>query len=741
MTSSPPSNSDPGDRHSSGFARLDQRVQRWIWEKHWTELRDIQEETIAAVLDDDRDILLAAATASGKTEAVFLPLCSRLSGQRAGIQVVYVSPLKALINDQFERLTTLCESLDLPVHRWHGDVGQGARQALLRAPSGVLLITPESLEAFFVLRASKIGPLLAGLQAIVVDEVHSFIGRERGRQLQSLLHRIEALAKRRIRRIGLSATLGDMMLAADFLRPGQGAAIRQIVSTAAGQEIKLQLRCYVGNGSEPGPVGAGAAATQGQDAREAITQHLFEALYGTDNLVFANSRQDVEEYTDRLRRLADSRRLPDVFWPHHGSLAKSIREEVEERLKKSEGAINVICTSTLELGIDIGSVTSIAQLGPPPSVSSLRQRLGRSGRRGDPAILRIYISEEPLEPDTAPQDQLRARLVQAIAMVELLLERWCEPPETGNLHLSTLIQQVLSLLAQHGGARADQLWRLLCETGPFAGVDAALFGQLLRQLGAKEVLMQGSDGTLLPGVVGERILNHHGFYAAFATPEEYRVLAGGRELGTLPVDFTLVEGMHLIFAGRRWRVRAVDDVHRVIEVEAAAGGRAPRFSSGGGAVHDQVRERMRQIYQRADVPPYCDHGAGELLAEARGSFTRNRLDESAFVPWGKDVVVFPWAGDRVLATLALALASRGFSVMPDGVALTVVGSEVVRVADAVRDIGEEPTADPAALARLAPGRVREKYDNLLGEELLALEYASSQLDPDGAKRAAAGMRA
>jgi ATP-dependent helicase Lhr and Lhr-like helicase len=380
-----------------------------------------------------------------------------------------------------------------------------------------------------------------------------------------------------------------------------------------------------------------------------------------------------------------------------------------------------------------------AQLGPPPAVSSLRQRLRRSGRRGEPAVVRTYVAEDALQPEAPPQDQLRAGLVQAIAMTELLLENWCEPPETQALHLSTLVQQVLSMLAQHGGARADQVWRVLCQTGPFREVDAGLFAALLRQLGQQNVLMQESDGSLLPGSQGERIVNHHTFYAAFATPEEYRVLATGRELGTLPVDFSLIKGMYVIFAGRRGRVEAIDETHRVIEVVPASGGRPPRFVGAGGVIHGRVRERMMEIYSSETTPPFLNSGAGELLAEGRENFRRLRLHRSCFVDWGKDTVVFPWAGDRTHGTLALLLAGRGLAVMRDGLALTVVGADSGRVADCVRDIAETPEADPLALARNAPNKARDKYDYLLGDELLSHQYASSQLDPAATRDTAARL--
>lgn len=733
MINSPPSScsTQPGES-STAFGRLDHRVQRWIWERGWTDLRDIQEAAISAILDSDRDVIVSAATASGKTEAVFLPLCSKLVGEtpKESVRAIYISPLKALINDQFGRLEDLCERLELPVHRWHGDVGGASKHALLRAPSGILLITPESLEALFVLRGHALGAMFAHLDALVIDELHSFIGRERGRQLQSLAHRLEVLLERPVRRIGLSATLGDMSLAAEFLRIGKGRDVEIIVSRADRQEIKLQVRGY--ETTLPGA----AESRDDVGAQAAIAGDLFRVLRQTDNLVFANSRRLVETYADHLRRLCDEARVPNAFHPHHGSLSKEVRESVEELLRNNERAVTVVCTNTLELGIDIGTVTSIAQVGPPPSVASLRQRLGRSGRRGDPAVLRVYVEEEKIGPNTPPQDQLRASLVQSIAMVQLLLEGWCEPPEAEALHLSTLVQQVLSVATQYGGVMADEAWRVLCQGGPFRAVDAAMFGHLLRDLGRQDILMQAGDRSLLPGPVGERIVNHYTFYAAFATPEEYRIVANGRELGTMPLDYAVALGALIIFAGRRWRVEAIDEKQRVIDVVPAKGGSPPRFGGGLGAVHVVVRERMKAVYESAAVPVFLDPGAQDLLQEARANFHRLALERRCVVPWGRDSVLFCWAGDRAQQTLALQLAIGGAGVMVDGLGISVAGMAADAVADRIRDIAEGEVQDAAKLALRAANKIGEKYDHLLGEELLAATYAARQLDPKGAQEIA-----
>lgn len=731
MTSSPPSSSDQRPpREGAGFGRLDSRIQRWIWQRGWTELRDIQDAAVTTILDSSADVLIAAATASGKTEAAFFPLLTKVVAESAnGIQLVYLSPLKALINDQFDRLDALCEDLKVPVHRWHGDVGLSAKAAVLRSPSGVLLITPESLEALFVLRGPALRRLFATVEAVIVDEVHSFIGEERGRQLQSLLHRLELVARRRLRRVGLSATLGDMGLAAEFLRPGGGTAIVQIVSQAAGQELRLQIRGSVqGRVATPGDPGS---ASDTSDLEESVPAHLFQTLYGTENLIFCNSRGLVEQYADRLRRLCEENRRPNLFLPHHGSLSKELREDAERLLKDTEKSVTVVCTSTLELGIDIGTVESVAQIGPPPSVASLRQRLGRSGRRGEAAILRLYVIEDEIGRDTAPQDQLRPALVQSVAMVELLLERWCEPPETGALHLSTLIQQRLSLTAQHGGVTAQQAYRVLCESGPFRDVDMDLFVRLLRGLAEKNVLMQSEDRSLLLAPAGERIVEHYTFFAAFATPGEYRIVAGSHELGTIPVEFPLAPGMFVIFGGRRWEVEDVDEQRRVVQVSPATGGRVPRFGDSGGRVHDRVRERMREIYERSDEPAFLNAAARGLLGEARENYRRLGLRDRHLIPCGESTVIFGWAGDRAQHTLLLQLLSRGLKVEADGVAISVAESADA-VFDHIRDLAELPPGDAMALARLVPNKMVEKHDWLLPQALLARDYASRQLDVAGA---------
>ncbi|CAG0942958.1 partial DEAD-box ATP-dependent RNA helicase RhpA, partial [Anaerolineae bacterium] len=487
MTNSPPSGSEASQ--SSNFALLHPKIQRWVWDAGWTELKDAQERAIPVILEGKRDVIIAAATASGKTEAAFLPILTFLLGQEERSCVLYISPLKALINDQWGRLEDLCERLEIPVVPWHGDVADSRKRRFVKRPEGVLLITPESLEAMLMNKGHGLAGILAGLRFIVVDELHAFIGSERGKQLQSLMHRVETAVKRQVPRIGLSATLGDMGLAAGFLRSGGEAEL--IVSREAGQELKVLVKGYLCqpprlSGTKMGGQEKTVSETENEDttagqAEQAIAEDLFKTLRGANHLVFPNSRGQVEVYADLLRRRCEQGQVPNEFWPHHGSLSKDIREETETALKSKGRPASAICTTTLELGIDIGSVKSVAQIGAAPSVAGLRQRLGRSGRRkGEPAILRCYSPEQEITPDTPLADQLRHRLVLTIAQIRLLVAGWCEPPRPNGLHLSTLVQQLLSAMAQHGGLAALNAWRLLCAEGPFGNVSQREFAELLR---------------------------------------------------------------------------------------------------------------------------------------------------------------------------------------------------------------------------------------------------------------------
>jgi ATP-dependent Lhr-like helicase len=738
--SSQASNSD-----SSSFERLHPVVQQWVWAQGWTALRDAQERAIPALVDADQDVIIAASTAAGKTEAAFLPILTNLMDHTDPVgAVLYISPLKALINDQWGRLSQLCEQLEIPVVAWHGDVSASKKQKFLKAPSGVLLITPESLEALFVNRGSSLMGLYQNLRYVVVDELHAFIGSERGKQLQSLMQRVELVAGKILPRVGLSATLGDMSLASEFLRPGHTHRVQVIESKSSGQNLQVQVRGYMMPPMQKlREVQLPAADTDNEadeeeaedesGSRHAIAAHMYKVLRGSNNLIFPNSRQEVEWYADRLRRLCEINCMPNEFLPHHGSLSKDLREDTERALKAGTPPASAVCTTTLELGIDIGNIKTVVQIGSPPSVASLRQRLGRSGRRnGEPATLRAYCQERELTDQSVLSDLLRQNLVQTIAMIRLLIGNWFEPPRGEGLHASTLVQQILSVIAQQGGASAAQLWGGLIETGTFKNVSKADFFALLKGLGEKKLIVQDSSGLMLPGEIGERLINHYEFYSAFTSDEEFRLVREGKPLGSIPVSRPLMKGQRIIFGGRRWRVLEVDIEKKVIVVTAARGGQPPQFDGLGAMVHDHVREEMRAVLTETTPCPFIDSKAQELLSEARKSFRSLGLVDQ--FTYGSDTRthLLTWRGDQTNDALVLMFNHVGLACESSGLALTLSGSQK-DVADALAKIAALDPDDVEGLLDGVENLIKGKWDWALPRSLLMKSYASSQLNLKGAR--------
>ena len=738
---------------SNSFTLLDQRIQRYIWAEGWTELRDAQELAIPLIVEAKRDVIVAAATAAGKTEAVFLPALTHLLGSKPidGL-IVYISPLKALINDQFGRLDRLCEDLEIPVWPWHGDIAANVKAKFLKRPTGVLLITPESMEAFLCNRGTSVGAIFASAQYFVVDELHAFIGSERGKQLQSLLHRVEKVIARTVPRIGLSATLGDMRLAADFLRPTKGAEVAVVESHAAAGELRILVKGYEELAVERQPEPNDSKEDEGPEAitPAQIAAHLFKLLRGSNNLVFPNSRREVERYTHILNEMCAKAQVPNEFWPHHGNLSKELRSDTEAALKQHEHPATAICTNTLELGIDIGAVKSVVQIGPPPSVASLRQRLGRSGRRkGEPAILRGYCIENTITSKSELAAHLRLETVQMVAMISLLLEHWVEPPMAAGTHLSTLIQQILSFISQNGGTTASQLFDLFVTPGaPFAGLTPDDFKDLLRHLGQKDLLTQDSSGLLLHGQLGERLVNHYSFYAAFASDEEFRIVAGGKPLGSLPVSQMMHVGQHILFGGRTWLVEEVNSDEKTIYVVRTKGGVPPTFSGGAGRVHTRVRQRMRELMATTSDVKFVDETAQRFLRESRAAYARLSLDKTVTMDQGSQVFLFTWLGDAANEVISCLLARQGMTAWIAG-----PGLEVMKKGNTSEDIEsvlydaciEEPPSLPELLSG-AKNLERAKWDWALPQNLLQKTYGSLNLNieeafnwlrsafPDGATR-------
>lgn len=728
----------PSCSESSGFDRLEPRIQRWIWAEGWTSLRDAQERAVPLLVDADQDVIIAAATAAGKTEAAFLPILTNLLNNNTPPgSVLYISPLKALINDQWDRLSRLCEQLEISVVAWHGDVSFSKKHRFLTSPDGVLLITPESLEALFANRGSSLAGVFRNLRYIVVDELHAFIGSERGKQLQSLMHRMELVVGRRLPRIGLSATLGDMKLASEFLRPGGVDGVTIVESKNSNQALQVQVRGYIHPPMSmlKKSLTEFAIKYESQDETEnesspdfAIADHLYKVLRGSNNLIFPNSRQQVEWYADQLRRRCEKDAVPNEFWPHHGSLSKDLREHAERALKAGNQPASAMCTTTLELGIDIGSIKTVVQIGPPPSVASLRQRLGRSGRRaGENATLRGYCIERPLNDGSSLSDQMRQGLVQTIAMVRLLIGGWFEPPRAQGIHASTLVQQCLSVIAQCGGASAVTLWNTLIAEGVFSNVEKSDFVALLKSLGEHELIVQDSTGILLPGVAGERLINHYEFYCAFSNDEEFRLVCDGKALGSVPVSRPLTKDQRIIFGGRSWQVRDVDIQTKVIIVSAASSGSPPKFDGLGAMVHDHVRKEMRAVLADPTPCPFIDQGAQALLDEARNTFSSLALGERYLIESRGKCYLVSWLGDYANDALRLLLNHVGLECDNTGLVIEI-SADAQRVLAALKVVAYLDANDLHSILAGVENMRREKWDWVLPETLLKKSFSSISLD-------------
>ncbi|MDR2094975.1 MAG: DEAD/DEAH box helicase [Treponema sp.] len=744
------------------YSRLAPEIREYIYEKKWQHLRPVQEAAIAAVLDRDEHILIAAGTASGKTEAAFFPVLSRLlldAGQTVGrgVQVLYIGPLKALINDQAERLGDLLNILGIPLWRWHGDVDGSRKKKLLDNPAGILEITPESLEAILLRHPEQVQSLFRGLAFIILDEVHAFMGSERGDQVLCQIKRIEDEAAVLPRRIGLSATLGNYGEALAWLassgggpQGGKGRSAVLVEESGAGKKIRLALDYF--NYMDPTAPGDGP---------------FYRALYRqcrTTNLpgkciIFTNSRLDAEETIGRLREMGRGQGEEELFHIHHGSIAAALREETEERLRSHEGPAVVAATATLELGIDIGELDRIIQIGPPVSAAGFVQRLGRSGRRSGRSEMYFTMLEDPGE-IRPPELPLPWPLLRTIAVIELYLkEKWTEGIEKRPLPFSLLCHQILSMLSSLGEHTVADLERRALSLPPFKYVSREDFRLLLSSL-LQNGIIEKTDRGLITGLWGERIVGHYSFFSVFPDESEYRVSANGRELGR--VNFLPPEGSSIILGGRYWLVDGIDYAKKTIAVSPAEGGGSRVWRGGGAGIHTRIVRRMKALLASGEDYAYLSAAARERMAEARSLARESGLLADNCIPLERPgarpdcpvredgdpprnkrygFLFFPWLGTRGMRTLLhildipenrAALRLAGLYRENEFCLRIVSALDIPAFKAELANITGSPDADSLPVD---PEKIplTGKYDYLLPPELLCKQYRANMLDLDELK--------
>ncbi len=729
------------------FDRYAPFVQEYIYRNHWENLRSIQVAAADAIFNTDENVLLTASTASGKTEAAFFPIITLFSEDMpSSVGCIYIGPLKALINDQFSRLNDLCAEADIPVWHWHGDVAQSHKAKLMRHPSGILQITPESLEALLLHKHAAIAKLFGDLRFVVIDEVHSLLRGDRGGQTLCLIERLSRIAGVNPRRIGLSATIGDPEGTGEFLSLGTGRKTVIPKIDAKGSKWRLSMEHFYVKDAQA------AEDKQIPDALPVLEEktddapanadpgigYIFEHTRGKKCLVFVNSREECEMVTTTLRHYCELNHEPDRFLVHHGNLSASYRETAEGIMKDDSQYMTTVTTATLELGIDIGRLERAFQIDAPWTVSSFLQRMGRTGRRELPPEMWFVIREDEPEVRAMLPTTIPWKLLQGIALVQLYLEeRWVEPPRLDRLPFSLLYHQTMSTLASCGElsprALADRVLRLHY----FHRITQEDYRVLLRHLIATDHIQQTEQGGLIVGLAGERVINSFKFYGVFQESEEYTVRSESQELGTIVSPPPV--GEKLAIAGHVWQVLDVDHKRRLIYCRQVKGSVPAYFGQCPGDLHTKILTRMRRVLQEDRQYPYLMKNAVARLEQARFTAAHSGAADKTLINLGGNMwCLLPWVGTYTFLTMerflkikcADRLGLRNLdSARPFFIQFTMKADE----ATFFRVLAEEirKPIDPMELVYPKELPLFDKYDEYLPEELVKKGFALGVLDVDG----------
>lgn len=729
------------------FDRYAPFVQDYIYRNNWESLRAIQVAAANAIFNTDDHVLLTASTASGKTEAAFFPIITLFSeNPPSSVGCLYIGPLKALINDQFSRLNDLCAEADIPVWHWHGDVAQSHKAKLMKRPSGILQITPESLEAMLLHKHAAIPHLFGDLRFVVIDEVHSLLRGDRGGQTLCLIERLSRLAGVQPRRIGLSATMGEPERTGEFLALGTGRGTIIPKIEAKGQTWRLSMEHFyvkdVQAGEDRTDIDALPVLEEKTDQAPADADpglgYIFEHTRGKKCLVFVNSREECETVTTTLRQYCERSREPDRFLIHHGNLSASYRETAEELMKDESQYMTTVTTATLELGIDIGRLERAFQIDAPWTVSSFLQRMGRTGRRELPPEMWFVMREDEPEARAMLPATIPWKLIQGIALVQLYLEeRWVEPPRLDRLPYSLLYHQTMSTLASCGElsprSLADQVLRLRY----FHRISQEDYKVLLRHLVQTDHIQRTEQGGLIVGLAGERVVNSYKFYGVFQENEEYTVRSEAQELGTVVLPPPV--GEKLAIAGHVWVVLDIDRKRHLVYCEQVKGSIPAYFGQCPGDLHTKILKRMRQVLQEEKGYPYLMKNAVARLENARFTAIRSGTAEKPLLNLGGNLwCLLPWVGTYAFLAMerflkvkcADRLGMRNFdSARPYYMQFTMKADERTFF----QVVSEEIRKPIDPLELVYPGELPlfDKYDEFLPEELVRKGFAYGVLDLDG----------
>ena len=709
------------------FSRLAPYIQDFIYRKRWDELREIQIEACKTILDTDHHLLLSSGTASGKTEAALLPALTRLWEEPSeSVGILYISPLKALINDQFSRVEELLDESGIKVTKWHGDVSQSKKAKLMREPQGIMQTTPESLQALMMRNRNGVIKLFSDLKYVIIDEVHYFMNDPRGTQLLCILEQIEKLNDVHPVRIGLSATMSDYSGAVKWLCSGSERECDVPVCSDTRRSIRLSMQHFL---IKP--------KNKKKDFEHSVNLYfdaLFRATFEKRCLLFSNSKAAVEQNIAQLKRIAKKVGAPDVYHVHHGSISTTLREHAEFLMKEQPGPMVTGATVTLELGIDIGSLERIVQTGSPFTVSSFVQRMGRTGRRSGSSEMFFLFAEEERTFEYEFYKAIYWDMVKCIALIQLYLEeRWVEPIPKNDKPYGILYHQTMAYLYAQGCAYASELADEVLSLSPFSAITKEEYGKLLSFMVDDDQLEIGEAKELLVGEEGQRDTGNFQFFAVFETELEFSVKYNSQEIGTLERVYPV--GQRFALAGKTWQVLEIDrqthDIYvKPVDVLSTTTWETPIDLP----LHTKVVRRMREVLREDTDYRYPAPSAMERLQEFRRTARAADCFDRLIVPLTENVYgVFPWLGTGALLALSYALKSFGidnelyrgyelpiFLLIDPSVSLDALQDALYRCAFDALDKYDFPVEESACIAG--------KFNEHIPPELLRLQYIEDILD-------------
>jgi ATP-dependent Lhr-like helicase len=618
----------------TAFNLLSEPIRKYIRDKKWESLRPIQEASIQRIMSTDNNYILISRTASGKTEAAFLPILSKVNFKEPGVKVLYISPLIALINDQFVRVESLCEYLDVPVTKWHGEASKGAKDRLLKTPEGIVLITPESLEAMFVNKPYNVRHLFSTLEYVVIDEIHSFLGSDRGTHLQSLLSRLQKINAKKFSVIGLSATVSDANQYSELKEFLGESDYTKVIRDTTPKPINAVFKYFPGTVEElPLP----------------LLKDLYIRTRESKVLIFPNARGRVEEVAVKLKQISEKVGGHKNYFSHHSSVDKEVREYVEFFAKNSTlQNFCISCTSTLELGIDIGNVDEVVQIDATHSIASLIQRVGRSGRReGKASNLFLYATDA-------------WSLLQSLACWLLYQEQYIEPVYINKKPYDVMVHQLLSIVKSSSGISLPKLVEEIMGNPAFLEITLKETEEIIFHLTTID-FFEKLGNELIIGIEGEKVVNNKDFYSLFNTPVFFKVSNNGIKIGELPLSPQIRENENIYLSAKIWSIKDIDYQTKKIEVIPAKDGKKPKFFGDAADIAHMIREKMFEILSFKEQYEFLDDVAQQMIILLRSEFSSFTISdfkkERPLLDHNEKLTFYSFTSSRINRTIELILDS------------------------------------------------------------------------------------